>query len=77
MKISRMSAITGKLNTLEIDVTRDQADALLTAAHPLLVCPNLSSVEVSFLTTGVIPAEEKLISTGFDMDKFNEIFAGA
>lgn len=75
MKISRMSALTGKLNTMDLDVTREQADALLTAKHPLLVCQTLQPCEGAFLTTGVLPAEEKLFATGFSLDKFNEIFA--
>lgn len=56
MKITRVSPLTGKMNTLELDVTQDQLDELDRPgyARRLIqdIFPNLSNVEREFLKTG-------------------------
>lgn len=57
MEITRKSDISGKENTLEIDVTQDQIDLWNSGVPIQKAMPNVSEDEREFIKTG-ITAEE-------------------
>lgn len=58
IKITRTSSLTGKTNTLELSVTKEQL-ALYESGSILLqsAFPNLTPPEREFIKTGITPAE--------------------
>lgn len=57
MQITRKSPFTGKVNTLEIDVTPDQIAAWQGGALIQNAMPHLSPDEREFIMTGITPDE--------------------
>lgn len=57
MQITRKSAISGKENTLEINVTQEQIDLWKSGVPIQQAMPNVSADEREFIKTG-ITAEE-------------------
>jgi vacuolar-type H+-ATPase catalytic subunit A/Vma1 len=64
MKIARTSPVTGKVNTMEIDVTQAQLDEYYDGMGLIQeILPNLTAEEREFIKTGITP------------DEFDAIFA--
>ena len=61
MQVTKRSAITGKLHTLEIDITPEQVAQWQAGGMIQDVCPNLSVADREFLISG---------STQEEWDKF-------
>jgi hypothetical protein len=57
MKITRVSPFSGETNTLEIDVTQEQLDALALGSLIQDVMPKLTPGEREFILTGTTEAE--------------------
>lgn len=57
MKITRLSPLTGKENTLDIDVTADQLSAWSRGQLIQDAMPNLTSAEREFIMTGMLEEE--------------------
>lgn len=59
MKVTRMSMFSGKIHTLEIEVTQEQLDELNSPNRRLIqeIVPNLTPDEREFLMTGVTKEE--------------------
>jgi len=59
MKFTKQSTITGKFNTMELDVTKEQLQAYSNGSRVLIqdIFPNLSPPEREFIKTGVTPDE--------------------
>ncbi len=57
MKIEKMSPFTGKLNTMEIDVTDQQLLDWMNGGLIQVVMPNLTPDEREFIKTGITPEE--------------------
>ena len=59
MKFTKQSTITGKFNTMELDVTKEQLQAYSNNSKILIqdIFPNLSPPEREFIKTGVTPDE--------------------
>jgi len=63
MEITMKSGFTGKINSMDLDVTLEQMEIWNSPNRPLIqeVFPNLSSDEREFIKTGVTPEEWKNI----------------
>ena len=57
MKFPRLSPISGKINTMDLDVTKDQFVAWEKGALIQDAFPNLNMYEREFLKTGITPDE--------------------
>ena len=57
MKVTRISMLTGKVSTLELDVTLDQLARHQAGGLAQNVFPNLDDGEREFLITGITPDE--------------------
>lgn len=57
MKITKQSPLTGKLNTLDLDITQAQLDRWKSGELIQNVMPNLSADEREFLINGLLPGE--------------------
>ncbi len=59
MKISRVSPLTGELNSMELDVTMEQMEAFYAPDRPYIqvVFPNLTAAEREFIKTGYTPED--------------------
>jgi hypothetical protein len=55
MKVSRTCIITGKTNTLDIDITAEQLAAVEAGAVIQDIMPNVSRAEREFIKTGITP----------------------
>lgn len=61
MLITRKSQVSGKENTMDINVTKEQIDNWQNGMLIQLAMPNISADEREFLITGITPQEwEKL-----------------
>lgn len=60
MEVMRKSDLTGKVNTMRLNVTIEQLD-MYANGHGLLqqIFPNLSTEEREFIKTGITPEEWK------------------
>lgn len=62
MLISKMSPLTGKMNSMELDITQSQLELIQSNAVSIQAAvPALSSAEREFLTTGYTEADWKEI----------------
>lgn len=59
MKITKKSQLTGKIHTLDIDITQSQLDSWNNGALIQNAMPNISKDEREFLITGITPLEWK------------------
>lgn len=59
MKIERRSMLTGKVATMEIDITQEQYESWYWGAPIQVVMPNVSADEREFIITGITPEEWK------------------
>lgn len=57
MTITRASPFSGKVNSMEIDVTEDQLAAWKSGQLIQAVMPNLTPDEREFIMTGITPNE--------------------
>ena len=57
MKITKTSMISGKTNSMEIDVTIDQYKSWIDGENIQVAMPHLSSDEREFIKTGMTPSE--------------------
>lgn len=58
MQITRVSMMSGKTHTMEIDVTQDQLDTYYSSGEVIQnVLPHLSADEREFIMTGITPQE--------------------
>ena len=57
MKITRTSPFSGKVNTMEIDVTQEQIDAWKNGTLIQDAMPNLTADEREFIKTGITKEE--------------------
>lgn len=57
MKITRKSPFSGKINSMEIDVTQDQIDRWQNGELIQNAMPNLTPDEREFIKTGIEPEE--------------------
>ena len=57
MKITRKSPFTGKIVTLDLDITEKQMQAYRDGALVQNAFPNLNADEREFIITGLIPGE--------------------
>jgi len=57
MLITRTSLLTGKRNTLDIDITEEQLRTWNLGALIQKVCPHLSADDREFLISGITPEE--------------------
>jgi hypothetical protein len=57
MQITRKSMFTGKIHSMDIDVTQEQIDAWEGGELIQNAMPNLSADEREFIKTGVTPEE--------------------
>lgn len=58
LKVTRKSTLTGKTNTLELPITREQlATYEAGGVHIQDVFPHLSKAEREFIKTGITPQE--------------------
>jgi len=57
MKITRHSIVSGKDNTMELNVTQEMLDEWQTGAKIQDVMPHLSADEREFLISGLLPQE--------------------
>lgn len=57
--VTRISQISGEVNTMELDVTQDQMDAYMSQRIPLIqnAFPNLPVPEREFIKSGITPKE--------------------
>ena len=57
MKVTRTSALSGKITTKELDITHEQLNRWRQGELIQNVFPNLSSNDREFLMTGITPEE--------------------
>ena len=57
MKITKTSMISGKTNSMEIDVTFDQYQSWIDGENIQVAMPHLSADEREFIKTGITPQE--------------------
>ena len=57
MLVSKEHMVTGKINTLDLDVTHDQLIRWRSGEHIQKVMPHLSAEEREFLISGLLPGE--------------------
>lgn len=57
MTITKVSTVSGKSNTMELDITQKQLDRWAAGEHIQNVMPNLSADEREFLMTGITASE--------------------
>lgn len=57
VRITKKSILTGKLNTMELDVSKDQLDRYEAGELVQNVFPKLSADEREFLISGITPEE--------------------
>lgn len=57
MKITRISLLSQKTNTMDIDVTQEQLDRWERGELIQIVMPNLTPDEREFIKTGILPQE--------------------
>lgn len=57
MKVTKISMLTGKVSTLELDITPDQVTRYMAGDFVQNVFPNLDAGEREFLITGITPDE--------------------
>lgn len=57
MKITRISPFSGKVNSMDLDITEDQIQAFTVGATVQTAFPNLSADEREFIKTGITPEE--------------------
>lgn len=57
MKVTRTSPFSGKINTMDIDVTEEQFRQWYDGRLIQHVMPNLTPDEREFIMTGIIPEE--------------------
>lgn len=57
MKITRISLLSQKTNTMDIDVTQEQLDRWGRGELIQTVMPNLTPDEREFIKTGILPQE--------------------
>ncbi|NRA77073.1 MAG: hypothetical protein HRU18_02600 [Pseudoalteromonas sp.] len=57
IKITKKSAITGKENTMEVDIHADQLRRIQSGASMHKVVPHLTLAECEFLNSGCTPEE--------------------
>ena len=59
LEVTKKSIISGKTNTMELDISQEQLDRWESVDKQLIqvAFPNLSSSEREFLMTGITPTE--------------------
>jgi hypothetical protein len=57
MKITKKSQITGKVHTMDLDVTQEQLDHYESGAHIQDAFPHLPAPEREFIMSGITPSE--------------------
>ena len=59
LEVTKKSIISGKTNTMELDISQEQLDRWVSVDKQLIqvAFPNLSSSEREFLMTGITPTE--------------------
>lgn len=58
MKVTRVSQLTGKENTMELNVTKEQMTRFINGeGYIQTIFPNLSPEEREFLKSGITPQE--------------------
>jgi len=58
LSVTRISQLTGKLNTMELDVTESQLNEYFNGeGHVQTIFPNLNSSEREFIKSGITPDE--------------------
>jgi hypothetical protein len=57
MNITRTSPVTGKENTMYIDVCREQMDSWVNGMLIQKAMPNISAVQREFIMTGLTPED--------------------
>ena len=57
MKITKTSMISGKTNSMEIDVSVDQYQSWIDGENIQVAMPHLSADEREFIKTGMTPSE--------------------
>ena len=59
LEVTKKSIISGKTNTMELDISQEQLDRWESVDKQLVqvALPNLSSSEREFLMTGITPTE--------------------
>lgn len=59
MKVTRRNFITGKIHTMDLDITQEQLDEYNSGSGRLIqnIFPNLTPVEREFLMTGTTEEE--------------------
>ena len=70
MLIEKRSEFTGKLNTMDLDITEDQLAEYLSGRGLIQsIFPNLSPTEREFLMTGASPEEWSAVMGGSSDDQ--------
>lgn len=69
MLLSHKSQISGKINTMDLDVTKEQLDKFNAGAYIQDVFPHLTAGEREFILTGVTPEEWDAVMGSEDDDE--------
>ena len=68
MLVKKTSIISGKVNSMEIDITQEQLDRHSAGEHIQHVCPHLSPEEREFLINGMSLEEQEDLYGSFSED---------
>jgi hypothetical protein len=72
MKVTRKSILTGKMNTLDLNITQDQLDRHDRGYLVQDVFPHLSADEREFLITGIVKDEWDRVILSWDGNVCND-----